>query len=62
MDQVADIARLNAAVLQEAIDARIDGHDRVEDAGVRIRVELDQDFGFGHGSMRSAECAVRNAE
>ena len=60
MDQVADVAGLDVGVLQQAIDARIGGDNRIENAGVRIGVELDEDFGEGHFGVRNAECGMRN--
>jgi hypothetical protein len=48
MNQVADIRRLYAFVLQQAIDTTIGRHHRVEHAWMRIGIELDKDFGLGH--------------
>ena len=37
---------------EQVLDTRIDGHHGVEDAGLRIGVELDQDLRF-HGRIDS---------
>ena len=52
VNQVADVLRRHAAVAEQMLDTRIDGHNAVEDAGLRIGVELDQDLRF-HGRIGS---------
>jgi hypothetical protein len=48
MDQGSSIAGFHSAILQQMIDFRVDGYHRVKDAGMWIRVELDQDAGVTH--------------
>ena len=58
VDHVADLLRLDAAVAEHLVGTGIDGHDAVEDAGVRVAVELDEDFAlFGMDASKSAEHA-----
>ena len=49
MHQVSALPRLDAAILEQPIDARIGGDDGVEDARMRIGIELNENFRFGHG-------------
>ncbi len=49
VNQVANVLRRHAAVPEQMLDTRIHGHHAVEDAGLRIGVELDQDLGFHQG-------------
>ena len=42
MDKLAHVARRHTPVAKHVIDARIDRHDRVKDAGLKIRIELNQ--------------------
>ena len=44
VDKTLDLLGFDAAVLQQPIDAAIGGDDGVEDAGVRIGVELEEDL------------------
>jgi hypothetical protein len=44
VDEVAHSARLHAAVGEHVLRASVHRHDPVEDAGVRVAVELDQDL------------------
>ena len=56
VDQVANGRRRHSAVAEKVIDARIDRNHGVEDAGLRVDVELNQDLRLlgGHRSVRSA--------
>ena len=45
VDEVAHGVGRHAAVPQQLVDARIDRHDRVEHARLRIGVEAEEDFG-----------------
>ena len=49
MYQIAHLLGLDAGVAEEVLGAGIDGHNPVEDAGLRIAVELDEDFSLIHG-------------
>ena len=49
MHQPADIGRLDAAMPKQVFRAGVDRHDGVEQAGLYVTVELNQDFGFAHG-------------
>ena len=64
VDQVANDFRRHAAVAEKMVDARVDGHDAVEDAGLRVGVELDQDRrlrGTGHSSETSRPRKIPSA-
>ena len=50
VDEVAHLLRLDAAVAEHLVGAGVDGDDAVEDAGVRIAVELDEDGAFVHAA------------
>jgi hypothetical protein len=49
VDEVADGRRGHAAVAKQVRHARIDRDDAIEDARLRVDVELEQDRGFGGG-------------
>ena len=57
--KIAHLVGRNAAVTKDRLGTGIGGDDAVEHAGLRIRVELNQDsplsfrFSFGHGCMFS---------
>ena len=48
VDQALHLLRLDAAVAEDFVGPGIDGDDAVEDAGVRVAVELDEDLAFVH--------------
>ena len=50
MDEVADRLGRDPAVAEQVIDARVDRDHAVEDARLRVDVELDQDRGLGVAS------------
>jgi hypothetical protein len=52
INQIAHLLRLDAAVPQQMFDAGIHCHDRVEDARLRIGVELEQDSLRAHCGER----------
>ena len=53
VNEVANVLRRHATVAEQVLDTGVDGHDGVEDAGLWIGVELDQDLRF-HGSDSSS--------
>ena len=61
VDQRHHVLGRDAAVAEQLLDAGIDGDDAVEDARLRVGVELDEDRGFvGHGD-REQECGDADA-
>src|SRR5260370_1304493 len=51
---VAHLLRPDVAVAEHFVGAGVDGDDAVEDAGLRVGIELDQDFPFVHdGGLRT---------
>jgi hypothetical protein len=43
MDKAPNIVRRHVPMAEQVLDTRVDSHDGVENAGLRIGVELDQD-------------------
>jgi hypothetical protein len=54
VDEPLNLVGLDARILQQAIDAAIGGDDGVEDGGVRIGVELEENF-WEHGQVKRQE-------
>ncbi len=48
MDQIADLWQRHARVLQQVIDTCVNCDNCVEHTGVIVRVQLHEDFRFGH--------------
>ena len=63
VDQLADVLGRDAAVSEQVVDPGIDGDDGVEDAGLRVGVELEEDRGLHRacGSLRDADEGGRRA-
>ncbi len=55
VDEVSDRLGLDPPVAEQVIDPRIHGHHAIEDARLRVGIELDQDGGpgvsLGHDSL-----------
>ena len=53
---VADLGHAHAAVAKQLLDAGIDRHHGVEDAGLHVRIELHEDSGLAHaGRLNEAK-------